>query len=67
MKSTYGRYIYCIGVVDGTKLHSTVIFHKNPCHSKGVLGAFANLWKATVSFVMSVCPHGTARLPLDGF
>jgi hypothetical protein len=25
------------------------------------------LRKATISFVMSVCPHGTTRLPLDGF
>ena len=35
------------------------------------LGAFAKLRKATVSFVMSVCPsarlHGTTRLPLDRF
>ena len=31
------------------------------------LGAFANLRKVTISFVMSdVRPHGT-RLPLDGF
>jgi hypothetical protein len=34
----------------------------------GSLGAFTTLWKAAVNFVMSVCPpHGTARLPLDGF
>ena len=32
-----------------------------------VLGAFAKLQKPTVIFVMSVCPHGTSRLPLDGF
>ena len=35
-----------------------------------MLGAFAKLRRATVSFVMSVrlsvCPHGTTRLPLDG-
>jgi hypothetical protein len=39
-----------------------------------ILGAFAKLRKATISFVMSVClsvylpvrPHRT-RLPLDGF
>jgi len=39
------------------------------------LSAFAKLRKATISFVMSlrpsvclsVCPHGTTRLPLDGF
>ena len=40
-----------------------------------LLGAFAKLRKATISFVMSVrlffspsvCPHGTTRLPLDSF
>jgi hypothetical protein len=31
------------------------------------LGALAKLRNATISFVMSVCLHGTARLPLDGF
>jgi len=43
-----------------------------------ILGAFAKLRKATISFVMSVCPpippsvrpsicpHGTTRLPLEG-
>jgi hypothetical protein len=35
------------------------------------LAAFAELRKATISFVMSVrrsvCPHGTTRLPLEGF
>jgi hypothetical protein len=54
MKSANSRYIYCVGTVDGMKLHGTVIFHKNPCRSNDVLGAFAKLWKATVSFVMSV-------------
>ena len=37
---------------------------------QNVLGAFANLRKATVSFVMSFCPslraRGTTRLPLGG-
>jgi hypothetical protein len=31
------------------------------------LGTFAKLQKVTISFVMSVCPHVTARLPLDRF
>ena len=30
------------------------------------LGAFAKLRKATISFITSVRPHGTTRLPLDG-
>jgi hypothetical protein len=32
-----------------------------------ILGTFEKLRNATISFVMSVCPHGTTRLPLDGF
>jgi hypothetical protein len=35
-----------------------------------ILGAFAELQKATISCIMSrpsVSPHGTTRLPLDGF
>jgi hypothetical protein len=36
-----------------------------------LLGAFAKLWKAMISFVMTVClsacPHGTAQLTLDEF
>ena len=31
------------------------------------LGSFAKLRKATISFVMSVRPHGTTLLQLDGF
>jgi hypothetical protein len=31
------------------------------------LGAFAKLRKTIISFVMSVRPHGTTRLPLDRF
>jgi hypothetical protein len=29
--------------------------------------AFAVLRKTTISFIMSVYPHGTTRSPLDGF
>ena len=31
-----------------------------------ILGVSAKLRKATISFVISVLPHGTARFPLDG-
>jgi hypothetical protein len=31
------------------------------------LGALAKLRKAAISVVMSVCPHGITRLPLNGF
>jgi hypothetical protein len=32
-----------------------------------VLGAFAQLPKTAVSFVMNVSPHGTSRIPLEEF
>jgi len=32
-----------------------------------ILGGFEKLRNETISFVMSVCPHGITRLPLDGF
>jgi len=38
---------------------------QNP--SEVILGAFAKLQKATVSFVWAVCPHGTTGLPLERF
>jgi hypothetical protein len=51
-------------VADGTEGKRCLI---NPF----LLGAFAKSRKATISFVMSVClsvcPHGTTPLPLDGF
>ena len=36
-------------------------------HSILTLGALTELWKATIRFVMPVRPHGTTRLPLEGF
>jgi len=50
--------------------HRTFLWYNNPAvlvKQHVFLGAFAKLWKATISFVMSVSPHGTTRLPLDGF
>ena len=38
-----------------------------PYADQSVLDAFEKLRKATVSFVMCVCPYGTTRLPLDRF
>ena len=38
-----------------------------PYQCASFLGAFSKLRKATVAFVMSVHPHGTAGLPLDGY
>jgi hypothetical protein len=32
-----------------------------------ILGTLEKLRKATMRFVMSVRPHGTTRLPMDGF
>jgi hypothetical protein len=40
--------------------------HHKQQESNAFLVAFANLWKATLSFVMSIRPHGTTRFPLDG-
>ena len=47
-----------------TSFHTSFIFHTKP-----FLGAFAKLRKAAISCVvsMSVRPHGTTRVPLDGF
>ena len=51
------RYIWCLRVTNvAMETQQYVRF----------LGAFAKLRKATISFAMSVCPHGTARLSLDG-
>jgi len=36
-------------------------------HSSSLLGAFKKLRETTVSFVISVRPHETNQLPLDGF
>jgi hypothetical protein len=32
-----------------------------------VLDAFVNVWKATISFFMSVRPQGMTQLPIDGY
>ena len=47
-------------------------WHSRTCKCLGqeegiMLGAFVKLRKATISLVMTVCPHGASRLPLDGF
>jgi len=31
------------------------------------LNAFAKLWRATITFILSVWPHGTTWLQIDGF
>jgi hypothetical protein len=36
-------------------------------HVQKFLGPFAKLWRATISFVLSVCSHEITRLPLDVF
>jgi hypothetical protein len=52
--------------------YASVLFSVKPSWEFPLfLGAFAKLRRATIRFVMSVrpsiCPHGTTRLPLDGF
>ena len=55
-----------------TNLHGVVLLsHKVETFistglSALVVSAFALLGKATVSFVMSVCPHGRVQLKCDG-
>ena len=43
---------------------STSVHYSPKISSYKFLGAFANLRKTTISFFMSVCSHGTVRLPL---
>ena len=51
---------------EGTDIKSRTAFSK-VCFLLGFLGTFGKLRKATISLVVSVRPHGTTRLPLDGF
>jgi hypothetical protein len=37
------------------------------CITGTILCAFAKLQEETINFVVSVCPLGTTRLPLEGF
>jgi hypothetical protein len=68
LESSRTPIIFALQVI--THLH---VFPKSKIHTAASpipptsLGAFAKLQKATISYVMSVCPHGTTRLPLDGF
>ena len=44
-------------------LKKKALLYKERC----ILGVFAKLRKATISFVLSARPHGTTLIPLDGF
>ena len=35
--------------------------------AQSLFGIFTKVWKTTICFVLSVSPHGTMQLPLDGF
>jgi len=52
-----------------TELSDAPFNTKRLCRETGpdFLGAFAKLRNATISFVISVRPHVTTRLTLDGF
>jgi hypothetical protein len=58
---------------DRTSLVTQALYRRTECilFALQFLGAFAKLREATISFLLSVCmsscPHGTTRLPLDGF
>jgi len=66
----------CTRLVHTQGIHPSLYNKYKLCHYSTVLllGAFAKLWKANISFVTSVCvsvrpsvrPHGTTRLPLEG-
>jgi len=48
-------------------LHISLVQKWNNHLLLSFLGTFAKLRRTTIRFFMSVCPHGTTRLPLDGF
>jgi hypothetical protein len=54
----------CTGAVEKSSVQS---LYEKTVLLFSVLGAFAKLRKATISVVMSVRPHATTQLPLDGF
>jgi hypothetical protein len=43
------------------------LYFQPSVYSHMFLGAFLNLRKATINFVMSVCPHAVTRHPMEGF
>jgi hypothetical protein len=47
--------------------HDERLLEEENCLYHLFIGAFAKLRKTIISFVMSVCPHGTTELPQDGF
>jgi hypothetical protein len=53
------------------RLQDSAVTYRSKCiicfYVGGVLDAFTEFRKAAFSFDMSVCPHGTTRLPLDRF
>jgi hypothetical protein len=54
----------CTGAVEKRSVQS---LYERTVPLFSVCSAFAKVRKATISVVMSVYPHGTTRLPLDGF
>jgi len=74
IKGTYVTFYQFITSL-ATKKINIVINCNSVTSAYSFLREFANLPKATVSFVISVCssgcvsvrPHGAPRLPLDGF
>jgi hypothetical protein len=68
-------HIFALRERNGLQVYSQIVAilcHKMKGKRIGIplLGAFAKLRTASLSFVMPVClsvrPHGTTRLPLDG-
>jgi hypothetical protein len=64
-RSTVMRRIFCT-VAGLCEQCGTVSGYTSNLRSQ-FLGAFAKLWKATIRFATSVCPHGTSQLHWTDF
>jgi hypothetical protein len=65
-----GKTDNCTGCDVTTKIHVLYcVIQHNFIYARCRLlfGAFAKLRKTTISFIVSACPDGTARHPLNGF
>jgi hypothetical protein len=67
----YTMCIIIIIIINAMKINIAVNYNLISLVCVNFFGAFAELRKATIRFVMSVrlshWPHGTTRLPPDGF
>ena len=67
-KLEFGRCVYIyIYIYTHTHTHTHTQNIQELAKITDFLGAFVKLRRATISYIMSVCPHRTTRLPLEGF